>query len=109
MPASQPLEESDRARDSLRLHPARAWPFNPSMPRKPALPTIPDKPTGRTKPERSRVDPKHRPDPSPEQFDLWGGFAASWEQGEAVEAAPPRQSQDSPTSDPTHRVRRCIP
>jgi hypothetical protein len=62
------------------------------MPRKPVVPTIPDKPAGRTKPERSR-DPKLPPALSPEQSDLWGAFAASWEQGEAVEAAPPRQAK----------------
>jgi hypothetical protein len=57
------------------------------MPRKPPVPSIPEKPTGRTKPEPSRMAPKHRPDPSPEQFDLWGAFGASWELGPMVEAA----------------------
>jgi hypothetical protein len=51
---------------------------------------------------RSRVDPKPPPVLSPEQFDLWGAFAASWEQGEAVEAAPPRQAKNRPASEPTH-------
>jgi hypothetical protein len=32
--------------------------------------------------------PKHRPDLSPEQFDLWGAFAASSELDPTVEAAP---------------------
>ena len=62
------------------------------MPRKPAMPAIPDKPTGRTKSERSRADPKP-PALKPEQFDLWGAFAASWEQGESVEAAPLRHQK----------------
>ena len=63
------------------------------MPRKPTLPTIPDTPASRTKPERSRVVPKHRPDPGPEQLDLWGAMAASSELDEAVEAAPQRRTK----------------
>lgn len=71
------------------------------MPRKPVVPSIPEKPTGRTKQERSRV--KHRPDPPPEQFDLWGAFAASHERDQTIEAAsqPPakaRQRRGSRTS-----------
>jgi hypothetical protein len=57
------------------------------MLRKPPVLPIPDKPTGRTRPERSRVDAKHGPDTGPEQFDLWGAFAASFEHDQAVEAA----------------------
>jgi hypothetical protein len=60
----------------------------PSMPRKPAVLTIPEKPTGRTKPEPSRAVSKNRPDPGPEQFDLWGAFAASSELDQTAEAAP---------------------
>jgi hypothetical protein len=59
------------------------------MPRKPAVPSIPDKPIGRTRPERPRVEPKHRPDGGPEQFDMWGAFTASFEQDKAPEASPP--------------------
>ena len=47
------------------------------MPRKPPVLTTPEKPTGRTKPERSPAVPKHRPDPGPEQFDLWGASVAT--------------------------------
>jgi hypothetical protein len=65
------------------------------MPRKPPAPSIPEKPTGRTKPEPSRVAPKNCPDPRPEQFDLWGVFAASLEHDQAVEAAPPRRTKAS--------------
>ena len=61
------------------------------MPRRPTVPTIPDKPAGRTKPERSRAGSQHRPDPGPEQFDLWGAFTAPLEHDPAVKAAkPPR-------------------
>jgi hypothetical protein len=63
------------------------------MPRKPAVPTIPEKPTGKTKPERSRVVSKHRPDPGPEQFDLWGAFDACSDLNQAVEVAPQRRAK----------------
>ena len=64
------------------------------MPRKPSVPTIPDKPTGRTKPERSRVAPKHRPDPGPEQIDMWDALtAAPVEHDKAAEAPPPPRAK----------------
>jgi hypothetical protein len=66
--------------------------FSP-MPRKTPVLTIPEKPTGRAKPQPSRVVAKHRPDPGPEQFNLWDAFAASSEQDELVEAAPKRSAK----------------
>ena len=50
-------------------------------------------PTGRTKPEASLIVPKHRPDPSPEQFDLWGAFADFSELDQTVEVAPQRRAK----------------
>ena len=76
----------------FRLRPARARPFNRPMPRKSVVPAIPAKPTGLTKPERSRANPK-LPDINPEQFDLWGAFAASGEHGDSVKAIPLRLSK----------------
>src|SRR4051794_39151356 len=77
----------------MRLRRNRRRYFTSIMPRKRPVPSIPEKPTGRTKPEPSRVAPKHRPHPSPEQFDLWGAFAAPWEVDQTVEAVPQRRAK----------------